>query len=259
MEITASGKYKHNKKFIITLLLTLTLAFIILVYVGLSGGISGAIASFKLAPNPNSSHIVSRRNKAINSISSNFLEIDSALGYSNFGTSTHDRCYKGQNNAKVQDGYAHRCTYRLTKFYGFNGDFRQQMINLEQQLFTIGWKPGYGSMPPLEDIMENYYDKYYGDKDPEVSQNFGGHYLISDLPRPSSGYIRDKNLLDIDYAEKDTKDLFEINFAQNVNKDTLYETYDKKDFKDTSKVFQHITKDNKYILVISIQEDYFQN
>lgn len=229
----------------------------LLLFIYLSGGING----LKPTPNPVSSAITSKRNPAKHSIESSFAEIDNDFGYVNYATSTHDLCHKAQNNWKISQGYVHLCTYKTTRFYGFNGDFRQQMIDFEQNIINIGWRSNYGSSLPLKEIMENDYDKYYGDKDPSVSQNFGGSYLVSSLPTPDSGYFRNEGVLTIAYAEKTTKtnDLSRIEGAQYSERAIPDIFYDKKNFQDINTLFQKITQTNKFILVVSIEEVYFHN
>lgn len=262
--VTNDEPPKKNRKWkkivVIAVFIVIAIPFLgyLLLVISFSGGISGVISDLKSAPNPESSNLVSKRNAARNSINSSFTELDSKIGFTSYAVATHDRCYEGQNNWKVHDGYAHRCTYRVTKFYGFNGDFRQKIINFEQQIMNSGWKPAYSSGFPIKEIMEQYYDKYYG-PDKTTPRNFPEGYLVSSLPTPTSGYLKDKNVLEVEYAEKATEDLFQIEYAQNVSRDTLIETYDKKDFQDINLIFQKITQEDKFILVISIQEDYFEN
>lgn len=255
------AKHKKRKKILIIIVLviiSIPLIGYLLLYIALSGGIKGVISDLKPAPNPESSGIILKRNSAKDSTGNSFAELDKEFGLTNFATSTHDRCFEGQNNWKVQDGYAHRCTYRVTKFYGFNGDFRQQLINLEQQIIDSGWESADSSGFPMKEIMEHYYDKYYGSDKP-TPRNFPKGYLVSNLPTPTGGYSKDREVLEIEYAEKATEDYSQIEYAQNVSGDTLFETYEKKDFQDISSIFKNITQDNKFVLVISIQKDYFEN
>ena len=224
-----------------------------------SGGISGITSSLKSAPNPESVGIVKKREESKASINSAFSTLEESSGLTSYGASSHDHCYKGQNNWKVHDGYAYRCTYRVTRFYGFNQDFRTKMLDFEQMLVGSDWKPTNGPDLPIKEIMQDYYDKYYDDKDPQISQNFGGKYLVSDLPTPIGGYKNDTLTMDMDFAEKDTKYLFQIDYTQNITGDTFDTTYEKKNFLDINSVFQNVTQHNKYVLALSLQEDYFQN
>src|SRR6266542_5365527 len=168
--------------------------------VSLSGGLQGILLNAKSAPDPQSSSLVAKRATATSAINDAFIELDKITGLTSYATSTHDSCYKGQNNWKVKDGYAYRCTYRATNFYGFNGDFRQRMIDFEQQITASGWKPE-DEDSPLRQIMTDYYDEYYG-KPQQVHGEAGEAYLVSNLPTPSAGYDKDGKILEITYAEK---------------------------------------------------------
>lgn len=264
--ITNNEPPKKNKKWkkiliiVSFIIIAIPLLGYLLLVISFSGGISGVISDLKSEPKPESSSVVSERNTAKDSINSSFTELGSKIGLTNYATSTHDRCYEGQNNWKVKDGYAHRCTYRITKFYGLNGDFSSKMVDFEKTIYDLDWHPPQwqNNDYPLRDIMQSY-ERNRKDQTYLTSPNFPNGYLVSDAPTPTGGYERESSILEIQYAEKDTKELFRIDYAQNVSRDTLFETYDNKAFRNISSVFKKITKDDQFVIVISIQEDYFQN
>lgn len=108
------------------------------------------------------------------------------------------------------------------------------------------------------EIMENYYDTYYGaDKPPP--RNFPGGYSVSNLPTPIGGYMKTGDILELEYAERATEDLFQIEYAQNISRDTLFEVFDEQDFQDIDLLFKEITSDHNFVLVVSIQRNYFEN
>lgn len=257
--IASDEPLKKNKKWkkilIIVSLIIIAIPILgyLLLVISFSGGIDGVISDLKPAPNPESSSIVAKRNVAKDSISNSFIELERQIGFSSYATSTHDRCYKGQNNWKVKDGYAHRCDYRLTKYYSFNGDFRQEMLGFDQKLLSLGWSPNGLTMSKM---FVNYYDVYYG-QDKSRPRNFPEGYLVSSLPTP--GYSKDSQRMELEFAERDTKDLFGIEYTQEVSGDTSFETYENKNFQDIKTLFQKIIKDNKFVIVISLQQNYFQN
>jgi hypothetical protein len=227
-------------------------------WMSLNGGIQGTISSLKTAPNPSSETMIKKRTEVINAINGSFNDIERMMGFQSYATSTHDRCYKGQNSWKRVDGYAYRCTYRITKFYGFNTDFREQMIQFEEQLFRLDWKtfftePAY----PMRAILEEYYDEYYGTL--KGKRDYPRGYFVSNLPTPSNDYYKKGEMLELEYAERAKKELFSLEYAQQVNGDTLHEIYDVKNFQDISAVFDQITGQNNYVLEVSIQKNYFQN
>lgn len=262
--ITDSELPKNNKKSKKKLLIIslMVIAFLLLGYLllisFLSGGIGNVIRGLKSAPNPESPSIVSRRINAINSINDSFEEIDGETRFTNYAESNHDRCYEGQNNSKRTDGYAYRCTYRTTRFYGFNSDFRSEMINFEKKIYGLGWSLPGSDQFPMKDILEDYYDEYYGVNSPKA-RNYPNGYLVSNLPTPLGGYEKDDSMLYIEYAERESTDLFGIEHIQNVSRDTLFDTFDKKEFQDMQSVVEEITQIDKFVLAVSIQEHYFQN
>lgn len=241
-----------KKIVVIVALLIIAIPFLgyLLLVISLSGGIDGVVNDLKPAPNPESSNVATKRSYVKQSIETSFTELDNKIGHRNYATSFHDRCYQGQNNWKVKDGYAHRCDYRLTKYYGFNGDFRQEMLVLDQKLVSASWSPVNNSRT-MQKILVNYFDAR------KQTCNFPEGCLVSNLPEPV--YKKNDKRMELEFAEKDTKDLFGIKYTQEVSGDTLFGVYENKEFQDVNAIFQKITKDNKYILVISIQENYFQN
>jgi hypothetical protein len=65
--------------------------------------------------------------------------------------------------------------------------------------------------------------------------------------------------MEVSYVERETKDLFGIDYRQNVSGGSLAIFYEDKSFQDIKKLFNNITLENNYILAVSIQENYFKN
>jgi hypothetical protein len=172
-----------------------------------------------------------------------------------FAQSIHDQCYMGQNSWKVKEGYSNRCSYRVTYFYGFDGDFKEVMTKFDDDLLKSGWKAA-SPIFSLKYIFQNYYDSFYGADKPKPG-NFPDQYLVSDMPK--TGYKKDSLVLSVVYAEKRTKDLFEIDSAQSILRGGLLEFYEHKEFQDVKKLFNEITLKNEYVVTLSIQDDYFEN
>jgi hypothetical protein len=105
-----------------------------------NGGLGGLISNLKPAPNPNSWTMNAKRETATEEINQSFDELQNIFGYNYYETAKHDYCSRGESSWKRSDGYAYRCSLRITKFYGFNGDFRQQVIDFEQKISSISWK-----------------------------------------------------------------------------------------------------------------------
>ncbi len=238
--------YRKDKRLI---LLILAAAILVLVsvpvyfYIQLSGGIGNIILDMKPAPNLEDPKIIAKKDAAKQAVDQTFKELDQKIGFASYATLRHSDCFEGQNNFKVQDGYAHKCFFRTTRFYGFNGDFRQQMISFEQKINADGWRRDGES---LQGIMTEYYDKYYGDKDAAVSASFGGKYLVSHLPKPYGGYKRYDQLLSVNYAEVGTE-MSDITYQDDSSEPNI------------EQLFTTITKENKYVFIVSIEKVYFQN
>jgi hypothetical protein len=230
-----------------------TIAFIVAcgylsLVITFEGGIDGFISNRKPAPNPNSSAMNAKREAVTAEINQSFDEIQNTLHYNYYETATHDYCSRGSSSWKRSDGYAYLCSLRITKFYGFNGDFRQQIIDFEQKIISIGWiRPFYKlDNNPCEKMLEEYYDPY-----PEK--------LVSDLPSFDCRYEKDDLSLEPKFAEKETRSFILQNAVQEVSGGTYDEIYDEKNFQDSSLVTKMITDTDRFVLIISIQKSYFQN
>jgi hypothetical protein len=259
-EVTMSRK---KKTIIISILIFVIIVLAIpplLIYVYLpfafSGGFEGMRKRRIPAPDINSSAVTSRRTAMKNDIEAALNVLDNSAVFTRYAISTHDRCYKGEANWKTIDPYAHRCELRVTHFYGFNGDFRAQMIKFETLLIYSGWAQPYDLS--IQRVMIDYYDPRYGRPMPFLRGNSDRRYLVSDLPAPSE-YRKNNLVLNIVYVEKETDNLFRLGDAQNVVNYTRVATHDDKEFQDAKALFQNITKSCKYLLAVPIQGTYFEN
>jgi hypothetical protein len=216
-----------------------------------NGGIDGLISNLKPAPNPNSSKINAKRESATAEIEQSFDELQNTLHYNYYETATHDYCSKGSNDWKRSDGYAYRCSLRITKFYGFNGDFRQQMINFEQKISSAGWEGPSYQPNPMRQMLTEYYDHY--------TTYHTGDLVVSNLPGFECDYGKDGLSLEVEFAEKETHNFILLNAIQEVSGQSYDEIYDVKNFQDGGSVIKEITATDRFVLVISIQKSYFEN
>jgi len=135
-------------------------------YLVLNGGICGTILRMKPRPNLESPGI--KRDKAglEADLDDAFQRVVANMDFAHYGESKHDICNSGENNFMRSQGYAHRCTLQVTRFYGFDGDFRQRMIDFEKGIIAAGWHFGLGNgdgrsrfpSDSMEDYMLSYYD-----------------------------------------------------------------------------------------------------
>ncbi len=238
---------------VVFILISIFVLGAVLVFVNLSGGISGVISNVKSKPKPNSSVVKDKRNSAKVAIEKEFTAVESTKALTYYGVSTKDVCYEGQNNLKVRDGYAYKCDYRATRYYGFNDDFRSTLLKYEKDITTMGWQQK-SIYDGISSIISQY-DSYYKNK-----EIYGGGYDISDLPTVRNGYIRNEVKMCIAAAEKeDTNGVYALEAARANTTATLLPYYKDEQFQDMNKLFQQITTDNQYVLAISLEKNYFKN
>jgi len=217
-----------------------------------NGGVVGLLSNLSPVPDPDSPGMQASRESVAAEIQKSFAQLQDSLRYNQYETATHDYCSAGSNDWKRSDGYAYRCSLRITKFYGFNGDFRQQMIDFEQKISDLGWKPpGYRPERCMEEMLKEYYDHY--------TTYQSGELLVSNLPSSICRYEKDGFSLELDFAEKETRSFSEFDFLQKVSGHSLSEFYDQKSFQDSALVIQKITASDGFALLIAIQKNYFQN
>jgi hypothetical protein len=220
-------------------------AFILL----LNGGIANTIRNLKPEPIMERASIKSARDELTGNIDSALHLIGANNEFIAFATAKDDRCYKGQNNYKVTQGYAHRCTLRLTRYYGFDGDFRQMMLDFEKTLLKLGWKAGLSDDPiarmqNMEYMMTNYYDRR-----PGVS--------VDSIPAPS-GYNARGLTLELGWADRQTKNLFRLEHSQHVPFHAGH-LYQRPELVNVDEAFQKAVLDTRYVIAVAVYGHYFEN
>jgi hypothetical protein len=259
---------------LIALIIILSIPAIGIIWLALSfsGGLDGWLDERKGAPDANSPKIVQKREDAKKTINSSFDEIKNGSGLNQYASSFHDRCYKGEHSWKRNDSYAYRCSYLETRYYGFSDDFRQKILDFDDVLKKNGWEmdfPGYRGS--ISEVINDYYDEYYNLTDnPYTSDILNDKYLVSDLPDPSAfkkmtlfesryGSSAEYQYLHIDVAEKNTKYPDPLVRIQEISVSAYDSTYEKKEIPDMATIHKQITEKDKYVLVVSIQKDYYEN
>jgi hypothetical protein len=252
-----TSRWKRIVILIALIIVAIPILGYLLLVISFSGGIDGVLSDLKSAPDPKSSKVTAKRNISIEDIEREFSHVEEASNLTSHTSSTYDNCYKGQNNWKVKEGYAHRCDYRITRYYGFSGDFRITMLEFDKDIKAIGWQTT-SDRSGLSYVINNYYDQYYGNKDAQVNSNFGGTYLVSDMPKVYGGYTTNGISMSMAYVERSTKDLYDLESAQGFSMQG-FPFYQDKQFKDIKTVFNEITSNNTFVLAISLQKNYFEN
>lgn len=210
--------------------------------VSFTGGPSSIFSNLMGPPDTSSASYIDKKDEAKFSIEKSFASLENSAALKSYGTSSKDACEQGQNNWKVHDGYAHRCTYRTSNFYGISDNLRQHLLDFEQKILKDGWNDS--DTPEcvhctISDVIYNYFDN--------PRQNTSPLYL----PPEPAYYTKDGQSLDIMFAHK------------MLAKDDFFGYYGlgpdnsgQQDFRDG---LAAALRDNKYVLVISIQEIFFKN
>jgi hypothetical protein len=221
-------------------------------YVFLNGGIYGTILTMKPRPNLESPGIKRDRARLEADLEGAFQRIGADMDFTHHEESKHDVCYRGENNFMRSEGYANRCTLQVTRFYGFDGDFRQKMIDFEKGIIAAGWHFGLGngdgrySFP--SDSMEDYMLHYY-DARPNVT--------VDQIAGPL-GYSKGPFDLRIKWAERNTTQRLSLKLLQNATENPGG-FYDDRNFQNIDDLFRRMTRDHRYVLAIAIKGNYFEN
>lgn len=194
-----------------------------------------------------------------NDIEATFKVLDTIPGFTRYAIATHDQCYQGEAKWKIVDSYAHRCEFRATQFYSFNGDFQAQMIKFEMLLNHHGWtSPDYSSiqriMTDYDDLRRGYHRGY---PVPPSGGDRNRKHLVSDLSPPGP-YYQNGLAMVVAYAEKETVDLSWMDSIQ-MRHTGPHMTTNVQELQDVKAVFGEITRSCRYVLAISISGTYFEN
>jgi hypothetical protein len=214
-------------------------------FVAFNGGIYGIISSMKSRPDLDSPDLERNRTRLAEQIDADFSRAIPSDNFVRYARSTQDTCYDGANNWKHQDGFAHRCTFRVTNFYGLDGDFRKTMLDLEKGLLAAGWR---------SNIHDMAWTLTHDDVAPQNQQT------VDHLPIPYP-YYEGGLTLDIRWAERGSQRLFGLKDIQAYSMGWVSENnfYDQRRLTDANDVFRDVTRDHQYILAIAISGHYFEN
>ena len=204
-----------------------------MVYVAFSGGLSGAISNLKSAPDPESPELRSARDEARKRILLAAEQFETAAPFlKQHSADETSECRKGQNNWKVHEGFAYRCTLQVVVLFGFDGEFRERAIALDGRIRNLDWEQ-FGLLS-MEDVLHSYYDRYYG----KTLSSMPGIYLVSNLPMVR--YARSDVGLDVKFSEKATLD---ADAGQTI----------------TDPALREILHNSDYALIATFQQVYFEN
>ena len=134
-----------------------------------------------------------------------------------------------------------RCQYWTHRIYGFDGDFRQTMIDLEDKIIASGWKSEGIKDRQVKYIMEEYYDKYYRKEPPP--KGFPDGYGVSSLPQPRN-WVRGREKINLKYVERATAQ------SKHWIDQGIMRSYPSS---------RDVLKTHEYALIVTITWPYFRN
>jgi hypothetical protein len=248
--ISSAPNINSNKK---VLKIVIIIFSPILLYI-----ISRLLVLFVISPYYESGNKTDRQ-KVINQAKTNFEEIDSKTELKSYATSTADGCSKsisllGLNLFPALGGgdYYERCVFKISKYYGFSGDFKIKAEDLDKMIRKIWLSNG----TTMSRTLNYYYDGYIGKN---ISYNPGNVkiYYVSNLP--SVDYKKDGFKMKIRFAQKETprEDIDDLNNEQNYKSGSVNDvTYSDKKLVDTSGIFNKIIAENKYFMMITMSKEY---
>ena len=221
-------------------------------YVAMNGGIYSIILSMRSRPDPDSPDLQRSRTVLAEQIDADF---SSAIGngVARYQTARQDACYDGANNWKHQDGFAHRCTLRLTNFYGLDGDFRKAILDFDKVLLAAGWHSN------NHDDTHNM--EWSSDNKFVFAQGRPTERHLNPNPGSTYSYYKDGLSLDIRSAERGATRLGSLEIVQANGMGWISENnfYDQRKLVDVDDVFREVTRDHPYILAVAISGHYFEN
>lgn len=258
---TPVPKKKWKKIILITLgiCLGIFLAGCAFLFIEFSGGIDGIVLNNKPNPNPNSSELVAGRKAVKSAIAESFAKFEAKTGLTPYtSTAFHDRCYRGTNNWKIHDGFANKCAYRITKFYGFNGNFTERLLAIEAQIADLHWE--YYDMDNPHAIRQNLEDYHITNEclNGTTSEPCDASDLLT-----TTGYYNQDNAqeqaLEIAYGQKETEYTYRLDDVQLVTDRAYTSAYEQRALVDAKTMLEGMTKSNQYMIAVAIESIYYED
>lgn len=173
------------------------------------------------------------------------------LGGRVVGRASDDACYSGQNNWKVHDGYDHRCTIRRGVVVGFDGDFRQRIVALDERLLDAGWLC---YAKPCDETLTSLLREYWAFR---AAQYGGRPFPISVLPS-SVPYEREGLFLEIDYVGADPSGRGSLEGFHRRQRGGFSASYERSRPLDVAAVLDR-GESFAYLVALAVERDYFES
>ena len=120
------------------------------------GSFAGFLAEHRNLPKEEKLELL--RSDAIKDLTQAHAEFGSFTGLTLHEKTYSDLCSKGTHSWKREDPYAYVCSYRLTRYYGTNREYKNLLLDLEKTLNDLGWvlqgrSPG---QPTISESISRY-------------------------------------------------------------------------------------------------------
>lgn len=205
-------------------------------------------------------NLTTQRNNAITEIKSEFSSIENQMGLTSVAKGTGDYCER----ATTGTNFLNRCAYTITRFYAFDGEFREYALQRENLLLgSLGWKSG-SVEKPMEYRITHYYDPYYGPQKPShvptyLISWFGATYekdLYGDAGKPRLPRVGDMRL-SLGFADRNETHPDFHTLQRGHGGLIRGATYEEYNLVDVSGVFNSSTE--QFLMAIAIKHTYFQD
>lgn len=169
------------------------------------------------------------------------------------GRASYDGCYEGQQNYKVDEGYAYRCSVRAVGVVGLSGDFRPRIAALDARLFASGWAlcSTCGDKDRLSWLLDDYWDYRVSLATPAVP------FSISWLPTPGQPYEQGELLLTFAYGGRDVGGRETLESAHRMHRGGFFRSDERVRLLDTPAVLAR-ARAREHLVVVAIEIDYYE-
>ncbi len=204
------------------------------------------------APNPKGSEISTLRQNASETIQKQINAIDLNGMAISYASADYDYCskwYRNFDGASVSG----RCQYFVERYYGFDGNLRQQLLALHNILTAAGWQTTkYES--GLQQTVNDYYDRYYGTS--AGYKLYDRRFTASDLRE--ADYRQGNYILTLQFAEADINKYEQKSFGIQADVHSASAYYERNGLlSDYPALLRRITSEHTYVMAIKFHTTYF--
>jgi hypothetical protein len=199
---------------------------------------------------PGEAQLATLRGEAQAELTQAQAELGSIPGLTLYEKTFSDMCAKGDHGWKRSDDYAYVCAYRLTYYYGIQGDYREFLLGLEPTLEAAGWKIGEQTpgQPTLREALDQASGELFLAELPYYSQRISGGYPMF---LAINGFYREGG----GFWTKSTSEPDPFGFGIGI----LQEIYKNDSNQSPQAIFQRIVAAGQEAIMFSISKEYFRN